>query len=423
VSAPRPLPRLHRAAPRIFYGWIVVAGAGLLGFVAVGIGFYGQTVLLDALSQHRGFSKVFVSAASTLYFVVAGLTGPFVGAAIDRFGARPVIVLGALLMGAGLLWIGRAAGELEVCAAFALTAIGFALAGSVPANALVTRWFIVQRSRAMSFAQTGVSLGGILLVPLSVALIERTGLASATGWMALLVVGIAVPVALFVVAWDPLDHGLVPDGGPRATDNPLLLHEHQRRVWLARDCLRTRAFWLLAAAFGAVMFSQMSFLIHQIALMREQMSAEAAALTISLTAGMSVLGRFAGGVIADRFDKRRFGLALFCAQAAAMVGIATAATPVALFAWVALLGLTIGNIFMLQSLLVGELFGIPSFGTVYGLILLLTQLAGGLGPLCLGLLYGAFGGYGPGLLGMSLVSLVGALLLTRVRPPAQGRTV
>ena len=394
-----------------------MAGAGLLTFVTVGIGFYGQTVLLDALSEHRGFSKVFVSAAATLYFVVAGLLGPFVGGAVDRFGARGVIVLGALLMGAGLVWIGRAAGELELCAAFVITSIGFALAGSVPGNAIITRWFIVQRARAMSFSQTGVSLGGILLVPLSVLLIERTGLAEATSWLALLVVGIALPVVVFVVAWDPLEHGLEPDGGARVTDNPLLSHDHQRRVWLARDCLRTRAFWLLAAAFGAVLFSQMSFLIHQIAMMREQMGAGAASLTISLVAGMSVLGRFVGGVIADRFDKRRFGIALFCGQATAIAGIATAPTLVALFVWVALLGLTIGNIFMLQSLLAGELFGIPSFGTVYGLVLLVTQLAGGLGPLCLGLLYGAFGSYTPGLLGMSAVALLAALALSRVRPP------
>ena len=419
MSAPRPLPRLHRVAPGVFYGWVVVAGTGLLTFVTVGIGFYGQTVLLDALSAHRGFSKTTVSGASTLYFVVAGLLGPFVGMLVDRYGARPVVVLGAFVMAAGLLWIGRVSGGAELYAAFVLTSIGFALAGSVPGNAIVTRWFIVLRSRAMSFAQTGVSLGGILLVPLSVLLIERAGLVTATSALALLVVGIAVPTVLFVIAWDPLEHGLVPDGRVRATDNPLLSHEHQRRVWLARDCLRTRTFWMLAGAFGAVLFSQMGFLIHQIALMREQMGPQSASLTISLVAGMSVIGRFAGGVIADRFDKRRFGLVLFCAQGAAVAGIATAPTPFALFAWVAVLGLTIGNIFMLQSLLTGELFGIPSFGTVYGLILLVTQIAGGLGPLCLGLLHGAFGSYGPGLLGMSVVALGAALLLSRVRPPAQ----
>jgi Na+(H+)/acetate symporter ActP len=80
-------------------------------------------------------------------------------------------------------------------------------------------------------------------------------------------------------------------------------------------------------------------------------------------------------------------------------------------------GFTIGNLFMLQALLVGDLFGMRSFGKVMGLLQLLTQTVSGLGPWALGLLYAGFGGYAPGLAVLAGVALVAAGVLSRVRPP------
>ena len=418
AEPPRPLPALARAAPRLFYGWIVVAGAGLLAFVTVGVGFYGQAVLLDGLSRLHGWSRAEVAGASSLYFIVAGLAGPGVGRAVDRWGAQGPIVIGSLGMAAGLVWVGHVRSLPELRAAFVLLALGFAFAGSVPNNAIITRWFVALRARALSISQTGVSLGGIVLVPATVWLIERFGLEVATSLLAALVAGVAIPVALGVIAWDPRAHGLSPDGGRlRDPANPLLSDAHQERVWGSREVLATRSFWLLAAAFAAVLFSQMSVMIHEISLMREHMSARAASFALAATAGASVLGRFAGGAVADRIDKRVFGIGLFVVQALAIALLSQAESPAGLYAAAVLLGLTIGNVFMLQSLLVGELFGIPSFGTVYGLLQLLTQVAGGAGPYALGLLYQGFGGYRQGLLLMAAVSLLAAALLTRVRAP------
>jgi hypothetical protein len=60
------LPALHRLFPHVYYGWIVVAGTFLQSMVCVGIGFYSQQVLVDALPAVRGFDRVEVSAASSV---------------------------------------------------------------------------------------------------------------------------------------------------------------------------------------------------------------------------------------------------------------------------------------------------------------------------------------------------------------------
>ncbi len=180
----------------------------------------------------------------------------------------------------------------------------------------------------------------------------------------------------------------------------------------------------LALAFSCVLLGQIGLLIHALAFLREHLDARTAALGFSLLPAASVVGRLVvGGLLVDRLDKRRVTMVLFCVQATGLATFGLASDPAWLVVASLVFGVTIGNIFMLQSLLTSELFGIPSFGTVYGLLQLVTQIAAGLGPLVVGLLYDALGGYAPTWLLLSGFSVFAALVLTRLRPPEpdQGR--
>jgi cyanate permease len=73
---------------------------------------------------------------------------------------------------------------------------------------------------------------------------------------------------------------------------------------------------------------------------------------------------------------------------------------------------------MLQSLLVADLFGPRSFGSVFGLLQLLTQTASGLGPLALGALHAWLGGYRPGLAVLVAIAVSAAVVLYGARPPS-----
>ena len=84
-------------------------------------------------------------------------------------------------------------------------------------------------------------------------------------------------------------------------------------------------------------------------------------------------------------------------------------------------GLTMGNIFMLQPLLVAEYFGVGSFASVLGSLQLVTQLASGLGPVALGFAFERVGGYERPLEALAGIAVAAALVLSRVRPPPGGR--
>lgn len=414
---PAPLPSAHRLAPGVFYGWVVVAGTSLLSFVTVGIGFYSLPVLLDGLVSLRGWAPAAVSGATSLYFVVAAVTGSLVGRAIDRVGARGFMLAGVLLTAAGLLGIGRVERVGELYLFYPVMAVGFAMSAGIPTSAIVTRWFVARRALAMSISQTGVSVGGIVLVPLATGVLLREGLATTTGRLAALLLLVALPVIALILRSDPAPHGLLPDGGrgPQRA-NPLLQPEVQQRAWRPLQAARTGAFWTLAAAFSLLLFAQQGMAVHLIAFLREPLGASRAALAVSAMAAGSVVGRLVVGSFADRVEKRLIAVALVLVQAAAYLTLATAEGPLGLFAAAAALGLTIGNVFMFQSLLVGEIFGAASFGTVLGMLMLITQVIGGLGPFTLGLLSQQLGAYPPAIRVLVVLALASALLLTRLRP-------
>jgi sugar phosphate permease len=419
----RPLPPLHRLAPRTYYGWVVALGVSAVSFVVVGIGFYGMVVFLNELCAQRGWSRSAVSSATSLYWMVAGTTGSLIGRSVDRHGARPWIAAGAVVMALGLLLLGRVRETWQVFAVYPVIAVGFAMAGTVPTSSIITRWFAARRARAMSVAQTGVSLGGMVLVPVATTLAVERGIATAAAVLAVVVVAVALPVAAGVLRRDPADHGLSVDGGAPPPPRVALDEAAQLRVWRRREALRTPTFALLAAAFGVMLFCQVAFALHELAFLRERLDARAAALAVSTTAGGSLVARLVVGSFADRVPKRALAAALFLLQAAALLGFTHARGAPALYAASLVFGFTIGNIFMMQALLVGELFGAASFGAVYGVLQLVTQIGSGLGPMALGVAFDRFGGYAGPVQVLAALAVGAALVISRVAPPAAQRPV
>ena len=86
----------------IFHGWYVVVACVVASMVIVGAR-NGIGAFVIPMSEDFGWSRGTVSIAAFLGIFVNGLTQPFLGNAIDRFGGRKVIVLSLVLLGLGIL--------------------------------------------------------------------------------------------------------------------------------------------------------------------------------------------------------------------------------------------------------------------------------------------------------------------------------
>src|SRR5688572_30191371 len=89
------------------YRWVIVGAGALMTCVAIG------AVFLDPMSTATGWSRAGISSAMTLNFLVMGAGGFAWGAASDRFGARVVVLAGAVLLGLALVLASRATSLLQ----------------------------------------------------------------------------------------------------------------------------------------------------------------------------------------------------------------------------------------------------------------------------------------------------------------------
>lgn len=422
-NLPPQRPLAARLLPSSFYyGWAIVFACGALMFVSVGVGYYGLAVYLGPLRDLHGWSNGDVSLATGMYFIFSGISAAWVGPRIDRQGAKRWMLPGLLVIIVAACGVGQVRELWQLYAAYILLAIGSGMSAGVAVNATLTRWFIQRRAWAMAMASTGVSLGGVVLSPLNGFLIEQFGLSVATPVMAGLILVIGLPIVLFVLVWDPRQMGLPQDGlrpAVYAASNVARSAANQTRTWTAGKAARTVPFWAILASFVIVLLAQTGFILHQTALLQERLgSLTAATTTLSILAFGSIVARLiVGRFFADRIDLRILTVIMFLVQGTAALIVIQFESVAMTYVAVLTFGFTIGNVYMLMSLLTSDVFGYVSFGAVYGLIAMATQMSSGIGPWLIGLLDDLTGSYDVPLTLVAILTYAAIIPIYFARPP------
>jgi sugar phosphate permease len=419
-------PIAARFLPRsVFYGWYVAIACGLMMWVTVGVGYYGLSTFLRPLEDEHDWSAGVVSGASGLFFVVSGISAFVVGPKNDRRGPKRMMAIGAILTGASAAAVGFVETIWQLYLVYAVMALAYGMGAAVAVGSIMAKWFIHHRAKAISLSSTGVSLGGATLVPLGTYLIGEGGLRLGAPILGAMVVAVALPVLWLAVVADPADMGLQADGpgGPDAVRperrSRVQLHT-QYRTWTRVEARRTTSFWAVLVGFAFALATQTAVLIHQLSFLQDDDklgSRSAAALAVTVTTVGSIIARLiVGQLIADRADKRLMTVVLFVGHATAVLLYTAASGPLAIYAVALLFGVTIGNVYMMMSLLTAEIFGILSFGTVYGVISLGGQLGSGAGLIFIGWAHDITDGYTVPFVVLAGLNLVAAIIITFARP-------
>ena len=406
----------------LFYGWWIVAAGMVILFVSSGIGFYGHGVILDPLRNQHGWSKATISSAITLYFFATGVFGLLIGRLIDKFGPKWFLVIGSLVMGSGFVFLSRISATWQLYAIYLFLAVGFSSTSLIPVNTLITNWFIRKRGFAMSLTNTGLSMGGIVLVPLAVYMISDWGLQVALPVLGAIFCVVIIPTALFFIKRRPSDLNQFPDGTPpddpgaQRSASPLNV-ETQMRVWTRRQAVRTVTFWAIVVAFLMALGGQIAFLVHQVSFLSRYLGTAGAATAVSLTAGASIAGRLFLGTFVDRCDKRYVTMVCFLIQGVAVMALANYNHVVVLYLGTFAFGLTMGSIIMMQSLITGECFGLKSFATVSGIAGLFTMSGAAFGPMLAGYIYDVTDSYRMAFMIFAVLSILAMVVIWFARPP------
>lgn len=179
------------------YRWIIVAAGGLMGCVAMGA-LFSLPVLLTPMAEETGWSRTGISSAMTIGFLAMALTSMGWGALSDRFGARPVVMTGAVLFSASLFLASRAPNLLAFQLCFGGLVGGAVAAFFAPMMATVTAWFTTQRSLAVSLVSAGMGLAPVTMSPLVAKLVETHDWRMVLSILALIVAAVNVPTAMLL---------------------------------------------------------------------------------------------------------------------------------------------------------------------------------------------------------------------------------
>ena len=125
--------------------------------------------------------------------------------------------------------------------------------------------------------------------------------------------------------------------------------------------MRTRFFIARTVGYVLVLGAQVGGIQQLVKLVEDRTDARDGGAGDDPLAGTSVVARLAGGRIVARLPMAGFTVGLAAVQAVGLVALAFAEPKLALFAAIILFGATIGNILMLQPLLIAERFGVLDY--------------------------------------------------------------
>ena len=231
---------------RIFYGWFVVAAAGVVVFSSGPGQSYVFSVFIDSIIEDTGLSR---TGISVLYLASTGVSAVLVAIVsrlADRYGPKIMLVAAGFGLGAACFGMATATHLVLFFIAFAsLRALG---QGSLSINCilLVNQWFVSKRGRAVGIMALGAMLSTALFPPFARFLIDTIQWRGAYAVLGAVAIGLVVPVALLVVRNRPEDMGLFPDGSPRPpiSETRQSMPDGRRAI----SVYRSPSFWLLALA-------------------------------------------------------------------------------------------------------------------------------------------------------------------------------
>ena len=407
--------------PRLYYGyWIVVAGF-VTQFVAVGMANYVVGSFLIPMTDEFGWSRAEFTASRSIGQIVFALTGFLIGTRIDRYGGRPFIAAGALVLAASMFALGSIGSLTQwlVINGLMLTT-GSAMIGNLVINVTLGKWFVEKRGKAVALAGMGISLAGIVLPPLTTLLVDSFGWRDSWRILGLGALLATLPAAL-IVRRRPEDFGLHPDG--HSNDDVAAGKGEAAQVDFDKSltraqAMRTTNFYFLVLAFGLFQISITVMLTQTIPLLTDAgYSRLIASSMLSLASVPAFLSKPFWGMLIDVYSPKKL----------AALGAAVTGSSIMLIVWsidqqidfwvyggFLLMGVGWGGLLPLQEVIWASFFGRRYLGSVRSTAMPFSFGMSALGPILVAYYYDLAGSYDLALLAIASCNLASAFMLYRL---------
>ena len=427
-AGPRIYPQ-HRIRGMFYGWWLVPILGGVMAITNVTL-YHAIGIWAVALERHFGWSRTQLSLAFVFIRAEGGVMGPVEGYLTDRMGTRRMVLIGLLILGAGLLLFGRVQNLWMFYLSFLVMALGAGLGGWLPVMTTLNNWF--RRRRASAMGWTNVINRGIALLFVPVIAWAVDPDADRFGWqvtataIGMFVLLVALPASL-LIRNRPEDYGQRPDGdpaepspgvsGPGEATPPLVQSEDPD--FTTRQVLRTPAFWLISLGHAVLSMLVATIFAHLPLMLADQgIGVQMAAWVLAVNTAFALVFMAVGGYIGDRMPQNLVIFVFSAIQGLAVFALTLAHSLRMAFLFAVTFGIGFGGRSPLVTSIRGDYFGRKAFARVLGLSTVPLNVANLAAPLFAGVYRDRRGNYDLPFNVLAGFCLLGAFFFLMAKKPA-----
>jgi len=396
--------------------------------ISAGLTGYGLAFFIIPMSNALNVSRAAFSSITIFRFLSLPLI-PFMGILVDKkHGARLLMTFGSIAAGFTLILTSSVN---TIWQFYLIYGILFGLAstimgGHVVEPALIAKWFIRHRGRAMAVGTMGISAGGVIIAPWAGWLVGTLGWR--TAWVALgitLLVCLTLP-ALLLVRRSPEDSSLLPDGDspspmpsahqPMQTTKPD--PPNYEYPWTLREAVKTRALWLLLCVNMFGLIGLMPVIMHQVAYIQDKGFTLVNATTLATTvAFFAMIAKLPWGYWTEKYSLRLLISACGITSGLSVIILVASTGMPGLYFYAVTHGLTMGGFPTIMNVAWASFFGRQNSGAIRGAITPPITFMGFLSPAIAGWMWDQSGNYDLAFTCFAVAWIISGLIMSFTKPP------
>ena len=401
-----------------YYGWVVVAVLATISGWSLAMGIANFGVFVEPMRRDLGFGQFFFGLAFTARMVTAGMTAPFLGKMLDKYGARWILVGASILAYICMFALGSISSPWQMIVVFGILGVtGFSNAAEVYTAPVIARWFHSGRVRAFSMLGIGGAVALTIAFPLTQWLISNYGWDSAWRILGLIGLVLFVPLSVLFLRKQPEDLGLSPDGITSRSQKQEDTSDFDY-PWTRSQALKTSAFWRIAVAYAMVFVALGSVMSFRFPHWEDRgLDASIISYLASLEGIMTLAACFTGTMLVAKFGAVKIAFSAYLLFIFSIVLIAITSNFIHVTMSVLAFGYAIPLLMIMQNIIYTAYFGRHNIGAIRGVGLGLATGAGSISAPVTGFLADATGSFAPTWIVLACLMIIPAAILFTSKPP------